>query len=457
MQKKTKVLLAIVTVLMICLGGYLAYLYYLDCTTLPFNLTSKEYTMEYGDDISSEIKDYIKDIDEKRYNDEHVEFIIPEEAINGKVGEYDCDINWSKVDWYKENLEFIIKIQDTNVPEIEFKKDTVSIDYGETYNLKNNIKSVKDKIDGDLKYEIIGKLDSKKSGTQTFKVTATDVNGNKTEKEFKVKVGNKPVVKQPTVSKPSSSSSSNNKTQNTTPSVNQSYPMTYQDVNSKITVYKEWYGNAWVYAAHIQTSDYDRIGTSCAKGVYGGSETTYQASKRLGAILTINGCYSSPNLGYPVARGGKVYNNKNCWVPAVYNANNGKLMSAWDSGGTPGIAGHDLQTLVNEGKVTDTFSFGPPILSGGVIQKSNGGGRAQRTFIGTNGAAGDIWLVVSDGRYVDGVSAGLTYTECAQYLQSKGCTFGVPLDGGGSSTMVFQGKILNKTSGRYVVDFVYFK
>ena len=47
----------------------------------------------------------------------------------------------------------------------------------------------------------------------------------------------------------------------------------------------------------------------------------------------------------------------------------------------------------------------------------------------------------------------------ATYLQSKGCTFGVPLDGGGSSTMVFKGKVLNAAKGnqRAVVDFVYFK
>ena len=45
------------------------------------------------------------------------------------------------------------------------------------------------------------------------------------------------------------------------------------------------------------------------------------------------------------------------------------------------------------------------------------------------------------------------------YLVSKGCTFGVNLDGGGSSTMYFNGKVLNAARGneRAVVDFVYFK
>ena len=129
-----------------------------------------------------------------------------------------------------------------------------------------------------------------------------------------------------------------------------------------------------------------------------------------------------------------------------------------ETGGTPGIAGKNVTELVNAGLFTDSFNFGPPLLVNGSVTGS-GGGRAQRTFIGTNGAPGDIWLVVSDGRKNDGESAGLTYGEMGSYLKSKGCTFGVPLDGGGSSTMYFNGKVLNaaRNGQRAVVDFVYFK
>lgn len=241
-----------------------------------------------------------------------------------------------------------------------------------------------------------------------------------------------------------------------------SYPLTYSDSTCTITVYKEWYENAYVYAAHITYSDYDRLGTSCANGKYdNGYETTSHAAKRLGAKLAINGCYSAPYLGYTVVRDGKIWNgaSKNLWVPAVYNSNNGMLMSAWESGGTPGIAGQNVQQLVDEGKITDTFCFGPPGLSNGTVTAGSDSSRAQRTFIGTNGSAGDIWLCVSDGRSNDGKSSGLTYKQCMNYLVSKGCTFGVNLDGGGSSTMYFNGKVLNAAKGneRAVVDFVYFK
>lgn len=238
------------------------------------------------------------------------------------------------------------------------------------------------------------------------------------------------------------------------------YPIKYSDSTATITITKEWYGNAWCYIAHLKFSDYDRLGTSCANGKYNkGNETTSHAAKRLNAIFCVNGCYSAPYLSYPVARDGICWNNKTCWNPAVYNKNNGKLLCGWETNGTPGIAGVNLGYLVKSGKVTDTFNFGPPILNHGKILVSGGGGRAQRTFIGSNGKPGDIWIIVSDGRKNDGESSGLTGYQCAKLLKDKGCTFGVPLDGGGSSTMYFNGKVLNAAEGneRAVVDFVYFK
>ena len=135
------------------------------------------------------------------------------------------------------------------------------------------------------------------------------------------------------------------------------------------------------------------------------------------------------------------------------------MLSAWETGGNKTVTYKNISTLVSNGLVTDTFCFGPPNLQNGNITGSSGGARAQRTFIGTNGSAGDIWVCVSDGRKNDGKSAGLTYTQCMQFLKDKGCTFGIPLDGGGSSTMYFNGKVLNaaKNGQRAVVDFVYFK
>ncbi len=240
------------------------------------------------------------------------------------------------------------------------------------------------------------------------------------------------------------------------------FPLFYSDDTATISISKEWFEDAWCYIAHLKFSDYIRLGTACANGGYGnGYETTSHASARLQAIFAVNGCYSAPHLNYPVVRSGTLCNgaDRRLCVPAVYSSNTGLLQSAWETGGTPGIKGVLLKDLVAAGTVTDTFSFGPPILAEGAITVASGGSRAQRTFIGTTGAPGDLWVIVSEGRYADGKSAGLTGYQCGKLLSELGCEFGVPLDGGGSSTMVFLGQVLNSACGneRAVVDFLYFK
>lgn len=280
-----------------------------------------------------------------------------------------------------------------------------------------------------------------------------------------------PPVTEPETIPPTTESKTVPSTETTDPTVEETapaepeiqYPIEYSDETCTITITKEWYENAWCYIAHLQFTDYTRFGTACANGKYdNGYETTSHAAERLGAIFAVNGCYSAPYLNYSVVRSGTIWNgaDRNCWLSAVYSSNNGLFLSAWESGGTPGISGKNLSQLVEQGLVTDSFCFGPPILTNGNAPTSSGdASRAQRTFIGTNGKPGDLWIVVSEGRYVDGESAGLTYNQCARLLLERGCAFGICLDGGGSSTMVFQGEVLNsvKDNERAVVDFVYFK
>ena len=242
-----------------------------------------------------------------------------------------------------------------------------------------------------------------------------------------------------------------------------SYPITYSDDTCTIEIYKEWvgeskYAGAWTYIAHLKFTDYSRLGTECANGKYNnGYEKTSSVANRLGAIFCVYGCYSAPYLNYPVMRSGVVWNDKYCTVPGVYSNQTGIFQD-------PVTAGYNkqlLSELVEDGTVTDTFCFGPYFLINGEITcEYDGSNRAQRTFMGTNGEPGDIWIAVSEGRYVVKVSAGLAYWECANLLKENGCTFGLCLDGGGSSTMVFNGQILNHMQGnaeRAVVDFVYFK
>lgn len=72
--------------------------------------------------------------------------------------------------------------------------------------------------------------------------------------------------------------------------------------------------------------------------------------------------------------------------------------------------------------------------------------RKARTAIGQVSATHYI-VIVSDGRTSE--SAGLSLVELAQEFQERDCTTAYNLDGGGSSTMYFNGKIVNNpTDGR---------
>ena len=72
--------------------------------------------------------------------------------------------------------------------------------------------------------------------------------------------------------------------------------------------------------------------------------------------------------------------------------------------------------------------------------------RHPRTAVGQT-ADGRILLVAVDGRQ-SGYSVGMTTFEMAQTLVRLGAVRGMQLDGGGSTTLAFDGKILNRPSGQ---------
>ena len=70
--------------------------------------------------------------------------------------------------------------------------------------------------------------------------------------------------------------------------------------------------------------------------------------------------------------------------------------------------------------------------------------RHPRTAVGVLSDGTWILLVV-DGRQK--ISEGFTLLELAQYMQKLGCQHALNLDGGGSSTLVINGKVMNSPSG----------
>ena len=78
-------------------------------------------------------------------------------------------------------------------------------------------------------------------------------------------------------------------------------------------------------------------------------------------------------------------------------------------------------------------------------------GRNPRTAIGL-GADGRVMLVVVDGR--QGSSVGLSLLELAQFMAGLGADSAMNLDGGGSSTMVVRGRVMNHPSDGFARSLV---
>jgi hypothetical protein len=105
--------------------------------------------------------------------------------------------------------------------------------------------------------------------------------------------------------------------------------------------------------------------------------------------------------------------------------------------------------------VTDAVSAGPtlvrdgkPIFNAGeALTPVQLHGRDPRTAIGQK-ADGSIVMVAVDGRR-PGWSIGITNWDLAQTLVRDGCVTGFALDSGGSTTIAFDGKVLNRPSDSY--------
>ena len=175
--------------------------------------TPEKLTVEYGDKL-----DNYKLYDAKE-SDENVKV----EKVSGydtkKVGDQTLKVTFTDGDKSTEK-EIKITVKDTKKPKIVLKKDKIMITAGDKLTLKDNVKSVKDPVDGSLKYsdkEIKksgyyidkGELDTKKAGTYEVVVKAFDANGNATEKSFKVTV-KKNVEKKATTEQNSEAATSQN-------------------------------------------------------------------------------------------------------------------------------------------------------------------------------------------------------------------------------------------------------
>lgn len=216
----------------------------------------------------------------------------------------------------------------------------------------------------------------------------------------------------------------------------------YSDGNITITIteYREY--DTSIYVADVTVSDASYLKTAFAQATYGKNvtETTSTIASESNAILAINGdFYGAQNSGY-VIRNGVIYRD------TVSDSSQEDLVIYAD--GTFDIITEgsiSADELLANGAV-QVLSFGPGLIEDGqiTVTADEEVGKAMtsnpRTAIGQISDLHYV-LVVSDGRTDE--SAGLSLSELAEFMQGLGVTTAYNLDGGGSSTMVFNGTVVN--------------
>ena len=233
----------------------------------------------------------------------------------------------------------------------------------------------------------------------------------------------------------------------------------YQDENAAITLTEYTTNDTKVYVADVRLSSAQYLKTAFADDTYGKNVTdeTSAIAADHNAVLAVNGdYYGARNTGF-VIRNGVVYRDEASDADLLCIYADGSMKVTDQSSKT-------AQQLVEEG-VWQAFSFGPALLEDSQIAVSEDEetGKAMasnpRTAIGIIDDLHYVF-VVSDGRTDE--SAGLSLYELADFCKKLGAKTAYNLDGGGSSTMVFQGRVVNNptTTGnsikeRKVSDIVY--
>ncbi|SFA92261.1 Exopolysaccharide biosynthesis protein [Cohnella sp. OV330] len=246
----------------------------------------------------------------------------------------------------------------------------------------------------------------------------------------------------------------------------QSDDWNYESDNEKIGIQKAQKGSGddliTYFVADVVLKNGAGIQTAFAKDAFGTNITqnTSTIAANHGAVFAINGDYYGFRNDGVVIRNGTLYRDEPAREGLALLSNG--TMKSYDE------EEESSSDLLAEG-VTNTFSFGPALVQNGVAADNfdnvkidtNFGNRTidsanPRTGIGMI-APNHYAFVVVDGRSSE--SRGMTLNEFADLFAELGATEAYNLDGGGSSTMYFMGRVVNNPQGkekeRGVSDIIY--
>jgi exopolysaccharide biosynthesis protein len=235
----------------------------------------------------------------------------------------------------------------------------------------------------------------------------------------------------------------------------------YQNERIAVQVEQHTRGDFVYFAADIQLTDAAQFAYAFAGERYGSAtEPLSDIADRHSPVLAINGDYYSFHDNGIIIRGGERFRAENSSRALLIVENDGDLRVMTDRSEAQSRVAN---RLMEEG-VLHTFEFGPVLVHNGepVSLKSSilrvGNEYLEpRTAIGQLGPLHYLVIVV-DGRS-EGYSEGCSLSDLRALFVEYGAQVAFNLDGGGSTTLWFDGKVINRPAAgeeREVSDIVMF-
>ncbi len=215
-------------------------------------------------------------------------------------------------------------------------------------------------------------------------------------------------------------------------------------VSDKVEVFNIDGGNFQGKLIKVHDPTRVAVGYTSRKPLEG--ETTSTIARRNDAIAAINGGgfvdegwsgTGGAPLGFIIHDGEVVYNHRSDF--ALQDT------IAFTKSGQMVVGRYSVNKLLEMG-VTEGMTFGPPLVINGnpTITSGDGGwGYAPRTAIGQT-EDGAVLLLVADGRRLS--SRGASLRDIQDIFIENGAVNAANLDGGSSTTMYYNGRVINRPS-----------
>jgi len=229
----------------------------------------------------------------------------------------------------------------------------------------------------------------------------------------------------------------------------------YHDSTLDIQVHTIRAFETTITVVYVQVADASQLRTEQAKPYP--SRTTVRTdvmAKRANAVLAINADYFVYHASGVIYRQGKLLRDR-------ANAEYDQL--AIDDQGDFHIASEGSDFLALEQPVINSFCFGPALVVDGVKQpintRKNFAPEKKTQRIGIAQVGKLTYMVVATEGPDERNSTGLTMEEFAQLMSDLGAGTAYNLDGGASTTVIFNGTKINAQKAlriRAVSDIIYF-